>query len=236
MRVAHKFEFKQFTVHHDRSTMKVGTDGVLLGAWADVTNATRILDVGTGSGVIALMLAQRLNSEIQIDAIDISQDACEQACENISQSPWPKKISVTHTPLQEFDGQPYDLIISNPPFFSNSYKPPSSGRIVARHTETLTHSELLTHSKRLLQPTGRLNVVLPEAEANRLKTLAENNNWYCTRKCIFRSRISKPPERILMEFKLEAAPINLQELILYENDQEWSEGYRALTKDFYLKL
>ncbi len=235
MRVAHKFDFKQFSVHHDRSTMKVGTDGVLLGAWADVTHATRILDVGTGSGVIALMLAQRLNSEVQIDAIDISQDACEQAHENISQSPWPKKISVTHTPLQEFDSQPYDLIISNPPFFSNSYKPPSSGRIVARHTETLTHTELLTHSKRLLQPAGRLNIVLPEAEAKRLKTVAEYNNWFCTRKCIFRSRNSKPPERILIEFKLEAAPLHEEELILYENDQ-WSEAYRALTKDFYLKL
>lgn len=236
MRVAHKFDFKQFSVHHDRTIMKVGTDGVLLGAWADVSNATRILDVGTGSGVIALMLAQRSNSEVQIDAIDISQDACEQARENIFQSPWPKKISVTHMSIQEYDSEPYDLIISNPPFFSNSYKPPSSGRIVARHTETLTHTELLTHSKRLLQPTGRLNLVLPETEANHLKTLAENSNWFCTRKCVFRSRISKPPERVLMELKLEAAPINMQELTLYEIDQEWSEGYRALTKDFYLKL
>ena len=235
MRVPHKFDFKQFSVYHDRTTMKIGTDGVLLGVWADVTNATRMLDVGTGSGVIALMLAQRLNSEVQIDAIDISQDACEQASENIIQSPWPKKISVTHTPLQDFDSEPYDLIISNPPYFSNSYKPPSTGRIVARHTETLTHTELLTHSKRLLQSTGRLNVVLPVAEANQLKTVAENNKWFCTRKCVFRSRISKPPERILMEFKLKAASLQEEELILYENDQ-WSAAYRALTKDFYLKL
>jgi tRNA1Val (adenine37-N6)-methyltransferase len=236
MRVKNKFDFKQFTVHHDRSSMKVGTDGVLLGAWADVTHAKRILDVGTGSGVIALMLAQRTNEKTQIDAIDISSIDCDQARENIAQSPWPEKISVHHTSLQLFESDQYDLIVSNPPYFINSYKPPTSGRTNARHTETLGHHELLLHAKRMLNPVGSLAVVLPLIEANQFQEIAQHNGWHATRKCTFQSKIRKPIERILLEFQLVERPLHEESLVLYDENGDWSAAYRNLTKDFYLNL
>ncbi len=232
-RVKQKFDFKQFSVYHDRAAMKVGTDGVLLGAWASIHAAPRILDVGTGSGVIALMFAQRSDANTHIEAIDISDD-CEQAQENVLRSPWPRKISVIQKSLQEYTSELFDVIVSNPPFFINSYKPPTTGRTRARHTDTLTHTELLDHSKRLLKPAGRLNLVLPETEAILFETSANTKGWYCTRKCIFRSRISKPPERILLELRLEELPLREEELVLYATGLEWSAGYRALTRDFYM--
>jgi len=236
MRVADKFDFKQFTVHHDRSSMKVGTDAVLLGAWVNITNAKRILDVGTGSGVIALMLAQRTNEKTHIDAIDISLPDCEQARENTTRSPWPEKISVHHSALQFFESDHYDLIVSNPPYFINSYKPPTPGRVNARHTEMLTHHELLLHAKRLLNVGGSLAVVLPHAEANQLHEIAEHSGWHVKRKCTFQSKISKPIERILLEFQLLESQLKLERLVLYDENADWSADYRALTKEFYLKI
>jgi tRNA1Val (adenine37-N6)-methyltransferase len=236
MRVKNKFDFKQFSVYHDRSAMKVGTDGVLLGAWADITRAKRILDVGTGSGVIALMLAQRTHEKTHIDAIDISLSDCEQARENISRSPWHEKISVQHSSLQHFENEPYDLIVSNPPYFINSYKPPSPDRVNARHTETLEHHELLLHAKRLIKSTGKLAVVLPLIEANQLQESAKPDGWHCARRCTFQSRINKPIERVLLEFQLVESQVKDERLVLYDENSEWSAAYRGLTKDFYLKL
>jgi tRNA1Val (adenine37-N6)-methyltransferase len=236
MRVKNKFDFKQFSVYHDRSTMKVGTDGVLLGAWTDITQAKRILDVGTGSGVIALMLAQRTDEKTHIDAIDISLTDCEQARENIAQSPWPNKISVHPSSLQHFESKQYDLIVSNPPYFINSYKPPTAGRTNARHTETLGHHELLLHSKRLLNSSGKLAVVLPFTEANQFQEIALHNGWYWARKCTFQSRVNKPIERVLLELQLVGGSLNEETLVLYDENSEWSTAYRDLTKDFYLKI
>jgi len=234
MRNKNTFRFKQFSIGHGKATMKVGTDGVLLGAWTSVSQAKRILDAGTGSGMIALMLAQRTQSDVHIDAIDLSAEDCEVAEGNIEQSPWPEKVKVHHSALQNFLAEPYDLIVSNPPFFINSYKPPKEKRALARHADTLTHTELLNHSKRLLTPTGRLNVVLPETEAILFQTMSKTSGWCCTRRCIFRSRSSKPPERILLELRMEISPLREEELVLYSSDLEWSDDYRALTKEFYL--
>ena len=236
MRVKNKFDFKQFSVYHDRSSMKVGTDGVLLGAWVNVTNTKRILDVGTGSGVIGLMLAQRTDEKTHIDAIDISINDCDQARENIARSPWPKKISVHHSSLQLFERDQYDLIVSNPPFFINSYKPPTVNRATARHTETLSHHELLLHAKRLLIASGKLAIVLPLTEANQFQGIAQQCGWHCARKCTFQSKISKPIERILLEFQLVEIPFKEERLVLYDENSEWSAAYRDLTQDFYLKL
>lgn len=236
MRVADKFDFKQFSVYHDRSSIKVGTDAVLVGAWADVTQAKRILDVGTGSGVIALMLAQRTHETTQIDAIDISKNDCEQAQENIIRSPWPTRISILHKSLQLLENGPYDLIVSNPPYFINSYRPPTITRANARHAETLTHHELLFHAKRLLNPTGKVTVVLPFTEANQLQQTAELVGFHCTKRCTFQSRIDKPIERILLEYQLIENSTNEEKLVLYDGNSEWSVAYRALTKDFYLKF
>ncbi|MBK7651447.1 MAG: methyltransferase [Flammeovirgaceae bacterium] len=234
MRVAEKFDFKKFTVYHDRCTMKVGTDGVLLAAWTKVEDAKRILDVGTGSGVMALIMAQRSSAQAIVDAIDIVKEDCEQARENIERSPWPAKIQIHNQSLQEFKAEPYDLIVSNPPYFNNSYKPPKATRLVARHTQTLTHQDLLTHSKRLLKPSGRLTLILPTTEGSQIKLMAENEGWFITRECSFRSRSNKPIERLLLEFQLIKGKLNKEELVLYKAEQEWSPEYFTLTKEFYL--
>ncbi|MBX2915059.1 MAG: methyltransferase [Cyclobacteriaceae bacterium] len=229
------FRFKQFSIAHKKATMKVGTDGVLLGAWASVTNARRILDVGTGSGVIALMLAQRTQPDTHIDAIDISEDDCKVAQENVGQSPWPKKVTIQPCSLQELISEPYDVIVSNPPYFINSYKPPGAKRTRARHTETLSQHDLLYHSKRLLSPSGKLTVILPETEAGKLVELSYKSGWFCTRKCLFRSRQAKPVERVLLELSLQFEPLHAEELVLYESGENWSKAYKNLTNAFYLK-
>jgi tRNA1Val (adenine37-N6)-methyltransferase len=139
------FQFKQFSVAHDRSTHKIGTDGVLLGAWADVSNVQYILDVGTGTGVIALMMAQRTAGSVLIDAVEIEKEDSEQALQNVLQSPWASRIGVHHTAIQNFSpSRQYDLVISNPPYFVNSWKPPEKKRSQARHTHELSFDELLT--------------------------------------------------------------------------------------------
>ncbi len=230
------FHFKLFSVKHDRCAHKVGTDGVLLGAWADVHAANRILDVGTGSGVIALMLAQRTLSQTKIDAIDLSLSDCEQAKENVAESPWPEKIKIFHVALQKFESEPYDLIVSNPPFFIDSAKPPAEDRTRARHTEALPSEELLAHAKRLIAPHGKLCAILPVTEAQNFMALAETQGWHCSRVCEFRARANKPPERLLFQLQLEKKEVEKESLILYENGEEWTTAYKNLTRDFYLKI
>ena len=232
------FHFKQFSVQHDRSSMKVGTDAVLIGAWTSLHKPKRILEVGTGSGVISLMLAQRTDHDTHIDAIDISPDDCEQARENVLRSPWPQKITVQHQALQQF--QPpgeYDLIISNPPYFNKSQLPPSSKRSAARHTHALSYPDLLTHSKRLLQPDGRLAVILPSEEGNQFTALASEAGLNCIRRLAFYSRREKPQERWLLEFSYGQKEIREDEpLCLHAEGETWSPEYIELTKDFYLHI
>jgi tRNA1Val (adenine37-N6)-methyltransferase len=236
MRNKSVFRFKQFTIAHSHATMKVGTDGVLLGAWTSVANAKRILDVGTGTGVIALMLAQRSLGQAHIDAIDISADAYEQARINIFNSPWFATITAHHQALQDFSALPYDLIISNPPYFTNSYKPPAALRSQTRHTDTLPHETLLENARRLLAPTGKLNLILPAAEGNKLLNHAAKTGWHCSRLCAFRSRKEKPVERLLLELQFIASATIEEELILYESGDTWSARYQNLTRAFYLHL
>jgi tRNA1Val (adenine37-N6)-methyltransferase len=235
MRDKSVFRFKQFSIAHDKATMKVGTDGVLLGAWTTVDQAKRILDVGTGTGVIALIMAQR-SDKSHIDAIDISEAACTQALENVNNSPWPTKIKVYHQALQNFTASPFDLIVSNPPYFINSYKPPEALRTQARHTETLSHETLLINAKRLLVPHGKLNLILPITEGKQMLERATKMDWCCSRLCTFYSRKEKPPERLLLELQLQAVPTIEQELILYESGDVWSADYQNLTRNLYLKL
>jgi tRNA1Val (adenine37-N6)-methyltransferase len=230
------FQFKQFSIRHDRCVHKVGTDGVLLGAWVDINQSKKILDVGTGTGVIALMLAQRSSSETQIDAIDISSQDCVQAIENVAASPWPMKVSVHHSMFQKFESGPYDLIVSNPPFFINSAKPPRVERSQARHTESLPPEELLYHSKRMLAPLGKLALILPANEAQDFISLANTQQWHCTRLCEFRARPNKPIERYLFELEQQYHPPQKESLVLYERDNTWSSDYVKVTQEFYLKI
>ena len=230
------FRFKKFTVDHSGATMKVGTDGVLLGAWLDIRDAHTILDIGTGSGVIALMMAQRTDVASQIDAVEIEKADAEQAIQNVNNSPWPEKVKVHCQPIQDFrPGLKYDLIVSNPPFFRDSFQPPDVRRRQARHGDTLCHADLIECVCRLLQETGTFNIILPPVEAQLFIDLAKENQLHLTRRCLFRTRAHKAPERWLMEFSRRSGTIYEDEVLLYSSGEHWSEGYRSLTQDFYLK-
>lgn len=215
--------------------MKVGTDAVLLGSWVNISEAKRILDVGTGSGVIALMLAQRTTDTIRIDAIEIEESDVMQAKKNILDSPWQNKVVVVKTSLQNFEPAiKYDLIVSNPPYFINSLLPPSSHRQRTRHTEQLTFEELITHSIRLLNPNGALAVILPFQEGNGFRQIALKNGLRLKRQLAFYSREEKPQERWLFEFGFEQVDPIEEKLILHASGNIKSEDYTKLTKDFYL--
>lgn len=230
------FRFKQFTVYQDKCAMKVGTDGVLLGAWADCKNAIQILDVGTGTGLIAMMLAQR--SFARVHAVEIDAAAAKQAEENIRESPWKNRIAVFPIPFQDIEStgaSQYDLIVSNPPYFNNSLKPPHESRGVARHTDTLPFADLINGSKRILNPKGKLAVILPVVEGEQFIILAEKAGLFCQQKTIVIPRPGAEPKRLLISFGLEATPCITSELLIETGIRHaYSEEYIELTKDFYL--
>ncbi|MBL7858558.1 MAG: methyltransferase [Cyclobacteriaceae bacterium] len=233
------FNFKQFAVHHDRCSMKVGTDGVLLGAWTDIRHVNTILDIGTGSGVIALMLAQRTSDHVAIDAVEIEAEDAAQARGNVTQSPWPKKVVLHEIAVQDFfPTNQYELIVSNPPYFNNSWQPPDPKRYQTRHTVTLTYTDLLSAVTRLLSPKGRFSLILPFTEGLHFIELALALGLHCSRQWSFRTRKGKPIERWLLEFSPVRMTREENEIVLYEHDrgEEWSAPYKELTRDFYLKL
>jgi len=219
--------------------MKVGTDAVLLGAWASVGDAKRILDIGTGNGTIALMLAQRSIDLAQIDAVEIETTDALQAEENFNQSPWRDKVHIHHSSIQSFyPDKKYNLIVSNPPYFSNSQSPPDQRRYHARHTIRLNHIDLTSAAVRLLEDDGKFNVVLPYEEGIRFMELAETKMLYCSRRFSFRTRAEKKVERLLIEFQRQPQATETGEIILYKDKsgELWDNSYVNLTKEFYLKL
>jgi tRNA1Val (adenine37-N6)-methyltransferase len=231
------FHFKQFSVKQARSSHKVGTDGVLLGAWVNVEGVQHVLDVGTGSGVIALILAQRTSPNSKIQAVEIEETDVEQAKENILNSPWPDKVEVFHSSIQQFQNTlKYDLIVSNPPYFQNSWLPPEKNRSTARHTHELSFDDLLQSASRLLSEAGRLAIILPYTEAMDLIARARLYYLNVLRQLHFRSRSHKPVERILVELHRGPANNHIESLVLHSEHDKWSDEYRDLTKDFYLKL
>lgn len=231
------FHFKRFSVAQEHATHKVGTDGVLLAAWVNLREDERhILDIGTGSGVIALMLAQRSRSGVQIDAVEIEASDAEQAMENVARSPWPERISVYHTPIQAFHPErQYDLIVANPPYFENSLSAPEKKRAQARHTTALPFEVLLKCIVRLLSRSGRSALILPYAAGMKFMQLARNYDLFPVRKTFFRSRVDKPVKRILFELAyVDDQPVEETTIVLYDENNAWSEAYKAITRDFYL--
>ncbi|MGL5464298.1 MAG: tRNA1(Val) (adenine(37)-N6)-methyltransferase, partial [Aeromonas veronii] len=155
------FTFKQFHINHDRCAMKVGTDGILLGAWAPVEQARRVLDIGTGSGLIALMLAQRSRSDCRLDAVELDINAASQARENAAASPWADRVTIIESAIQDYQAAPYDLVVSNPPYFVAGQSFSDPARALARHTGALDSHALLAACDRLLSPNGQVALVLP---------------------------------------------------------------------------
>jgi len=231
------FQFKQFTVYHDLCAMKVGIDGVLLGAWANAENAEKILDVGTGSGLIALMLAQR-NGNALIDAIDIEKSAVRQAEINIQNSAWKERIKAQHISLQDFAStaqNKYDLIVSNPPFFVNSLKTPAKERTNARHADSLTHEELILLSKSLLAPNGKLCVIFPVKEGNLCRIFAEKSGLFCSRMVSVFPKPEAEVKRFLLEFRTEKTETETSTLTIETAVRhQYSAEFTELAKDFYL--
>jgi tRNA1Val (adenine37-N6)-methyltransferase len=230
------FTFKHFTARHDRVAMKVGTDGVLLGAWAAVDGAKRILDVGTGSGLIALMVAQRTVSDVSIDAIEMTQDAI-QAKENFEASPWSDRIRLFHANIRAFEpAWKYDLIITNPPYFTDGLHPPGPGRKVAKHGVTMNRDDIIQAAKRLLNSTGRISLILPIKEGIQFADHARDQSLHCIRRTLFRTRPEKAPIRFLLEFSFASVPLQETEISLYDGHNKPSAAYRSLTADFYLNF
>ena len=233
------FTFKQFHINHSRCAMKVGTDGTLLGAWASLPDSARhILDIGTGTGLIAIMAAQR-QPDAHICAIDIDADCISQAEENVADCPWSERIKLYHCPLQKFSlEEKFDVIISNPPYFIDSLLSPNAQRSTARHTATLSFEDLTEGVIRLLAPEGRFSLILPPAEYDRFLS-ASRGKLFVARRCDVWSTPTSNVKRIMAEFQTTppAEPATPDKLIIEEfGAMGYSEKYKSLTKDFYLKF
>lgn len=228
------FTFRQFHIEQDKCAMKVGTDGVLLGSWAK--GGKRILDIGTGTGLIALMMAQRF-PDANIDAIEIDENAVIQATENVLHSPFSKQIVVKHCSLQTYSEtkEKYDSIICNPPYFVDSLKSNDNNRTVARHTDTLPFNELIKCAYQLLTPNGHFSLVLPVESYRILEPEAILNGFSVIKKVLVKTTPSKQPKRILVE--LGKVPDEYFSTTEYLQDSAGnkSEWYKEITKEFYLK-
>lgn len=236
------FQFKQFLVRQGRSAFKVGTDGVLLGAWTRLENVRSILDVGTGTGLIALMLAQRtatskVDTDVRIVALEIDTESCEQAIDNVRLSPW--KIEVVNQAFQDFcvsGTAMFDLIVSNPPFFSDSWKPDKREKEISRHDTLLGLKELVLGVGELLTKEGRFCVILPVEESNKLQKLAGENGIHLHAICRVSPTINLPAKRHLLEFRRNPAERIQESGLVIEKDtrHDFTDEYRELTRDFYL--
>lgn len=220
--------------------MKVGTDGVLLGAWARVEHCRRILDMGTGTGLVALMAAQR--SQADIVAIDLDADAVAQAAENVAASPWESRIQVVQADARQVESGKtfhlplFDAILCNPPFFENSLKSPDVARTMARHTDTLSFDELARSAARLLSPEGELSVVIPYDRAHDMTVSAACCGLFATRQTVIVPVEGGKPKRMLMAFNREGAAHTIETLCIHDAQRRYTPEYVRLVEAFYLKM
>ena len=233
------FTFKQFTVNQDRCAMKIGTDGVLLGAWTPlINNPFSALDIGAGTGILSLMLAQRSNAS-QIDAIEIDEDAYEQCVENFEASPWGDKLFCFHVGLDEFVDEPedeYDLIISNPPFYTDDYKTDNTSRDLARFEDALPFEELIEAAALLLSDNGIFSVIIPYKEEERFVTLCKELDLFPLKITRVKGTPTSEIKRCLLAFcRMEQTPL-IDELVIEISRHNYTPEYIELTKEFYLKM
>jgi len=234
-----KFKFKKFTIQQDKCAMKVGTDGVLLGAWTSLkNNPNSILDIGTGTGLIALQLAQRSDAEL-IDALEINDHAYEQAVENFENSPWNDRLFCYHISLAEFTKEAddkYDLIVSNPPFYNDNYESDNRSRNTARFTSSLSFDNLISSVSVLLSENGIFSVIIPFKEEIDFIALAEKNNLFVSKICRIKGSQSAPIKRSLLEFSFHKNNEEIKLLIIENQRHHYTEEYQELVKEFYLKM
>ncbi len=231
------FHFKKFSVFQEDVAHAVGTDGVLLGAWADVTGTSSLLDIGTGTGLIALMLAQRTGADVRITALDVHPGSVACAQQNFSNSPWNDRLSVKEIPVQQFareSGALFDLIVSNPPYFSETTMSPDAERSLGRSIDNLSINDLLMSVLKLLSPAGKCCFILPEKEGKRLCELAVPLGLYCTHEVQVRAREGKPVERLLLQLDREPGRFQRSQLQLHGEGGGYSDAFREMTVPFYL--
>jgi tRNA1Val (adenine37-N6)-methyltransferase len=233
------FQFKEFNIHQDKTAMKVGTDGVLLGAWVALNNdINKVLDIGTGTGLIALQIAQR--SEVEtIDALEIESNAYEQAVENFENSEWNNRLYCYHASLQEFVteiDEKYDLVISNPPFYNDTFKEVEQKRATARHTKTLSFAELLSATAILLDPNGSCSFIIPFQEEKEFLIIAKDSNLYPNRITRVRGNSKSKIKRSLIQLDFVQTKPIYNELTIEIDRHVYTDAYKNIVRDFYLNI
>ena len=227
------FSFKQFTIHQDRTAMKVTTDACILGAYTSVQNAKKILDIGTGTGLLALMIAQR--AKAQIDCVEIEAVAYHQAVHNVENSIFKEKITIHHIDIQSFTSEGfYDLVVSNPPFFQNHLKAETEARTNALHTDTLSFEDLLSSVIRLLSSTGTFVVLLPAYESSVLEKMANQLGLFANKKLSIHHRKGSKILRIITTFGFRKTEIQSEQLFIKNSDESYTTDFQELLREYYL--
>ncbi|WP_420551520.1 tRNA1(Val) (adenine(37)-N6)-methyltransferase [Tenacibaculum aiptasiae] len=236
------FKFKEFTVHQDKTAMKIGTDAVLLGAWCDLGEfPDTILDIGSGTGVISLMLAQRTDA-MTIDAVEIDEGAYEQTVENFEQSDWGDRLFCYNAAFNDFaeemaeEEEVYDVIVSNPPFYTDDFETKDEARNKARFTSSLTFEDLLAGVSKILSTNGLFSVIIPFKEEESFVQLAQENGLFTQRVCRIKGNETSEIKRSMLTFSFQEQEVKEEELIIEKERHQYTDAYIELTKDFYLKM
>ncbi|MBN2638776.1 MAG: methyltransferase [Bacteroidales bacterium] len=229
------FHFKQFSLYHHRSTMKVGTDAVLLGIWTELSGVNSVLEVGAGSGIISLLLGSR--AKLQIDAVELDEASCEEATENFAAAKSESEFKLYYSDFNDYVSitrKKYDLIISNPPFFINDLKSEIQSRRQARHTDTLTYEQLINGALRLLDPKGKLSLVLPYRESRIFISKAKEAGLFLQKQMLIFPKHCTPPNRINLLFAREESDLKTDKLMIRNEDGSFTQPYLDLVNNFYL--
>jgi tRNA1Val (adenine37-N6)-methyltransferase len=230
------FAFKKFTVYHDACAMKVGTDGCILGAWASATNPKNILDVGAGTGLLSLMLAQRFEFA-QIEALEIDPHCAKQCAENVANSPFVDRVKTYTTALQNFETSvKYDLIVSNPPYFKNALLPETEQRKTARHDAELNAESLFFYTSKILEQSGKICIVIPFDRCEDFLREAQKNKLFLQQKTTVKPTPQKPPKRVMLQFGFDENDLTENEIFIEKSRGVYSEDFTQLLGDFYLYL
>ncbi len=231
------FKFKKFILYHQKSTLKVGTDAILLGAWACTENAEKILEIGCGCGIITLMLAQRSNATI--DAVEIDFNSTEEAKRNAEISEWKNRINIQNISFQDFikdKKEIYDLIVSNPPYFSNSLKSNDLNRNLAKHNDSLSYKELASGILKLLKTNGKATIILSKSESKTFKNIALENGLYCNKEMEVFPKTGLKSNRLLMQFEKQKLEPEIKKISILDSNNKHTTEFINLCKDFYLNF